>query len=181
MDLPSSWPSLSSMIPAFLAWFVASLVASPTAATQPTGSELAIVVNRANPIDNLSLAELRQIVRLERQSWPSNRRVTVVLRERGNGERLSVLREICGMSEAEFERHLLHATYRGDVATPPRTIGSAAGMRRFVFNVPGAVGFLISSDTDSTVKILRIDGKLPGDPGYLLADRGAGRPPQSPR
>ena len=41
-------------------------------------------------------------------------------------------------------------------------------MRKFVFNVPGAIGYLRPGDVDDSVKVLRIDGHLPGDAEYPL-------------
>jgi len=32
--------------------------------------------------------------------------------------------------------------------------------------VPGAIGYVRASDADSTVKILRVDGRLPDDKDY---------------
>ena len=34
--------------------------------------------------------------------------------------------------------------------------------------IPGAVGFMSASDVKPPLKILRVDNKLPGDPGYLI-------------
>jgi len=42
---------------------------------------LAIVVHRGNPVESLTLSELRRIFMLETQNWPHGRRITVVLRE----------------------------------------------------------------------------------------------------
>jgi hypothetical protein len=42
------------------------------------------------------------------------------------------------------------------------------GVRKFIFNVPGAIGYLRRSDVDATVKIVRIDGLEPEDKGYKL-------------
>lgn len=136
-------------------------------AEQP-GAEIAIIVHRSNPVDNLTRAELRQIFRLERQSWPSNKKITVVMRDSGQAERTQMLRALCSMSEVDFARHVLQATFRGDAASPPRTISTADGMRRFVFNVPGAIGYVRGNELDDTVKVIRVDGKLPGEPGYAL-------------
>ncbi len=130
---------------------------------------LAIIVHRSNPIDNLTHAELRQIFLLERQSWPNNKKITVIMRDSGQVERASLLREVCGMSEADFARHVLQATFRGTAMAAPRTISTADGMRRFVFNVPGAVGYVRADEVDDSIKVVRLDGKLPGDPGYALA------------
>jgi hypothetical protein len=42
------------------------------------------------------------------------------------------------------------------------------GVRKFVFNVPGAIGYLRPEDVDDSVKVVRIDGHLPSDAEYPL-------------
>ena len=41
-------------------------------------------------------------------------------------------------------------------------------MIRFIFNAPGAIGYVRADQVDGTTKVLRIDGLLPGDPKYPL-------------
>ena len=100
----------------------------------PGADVLAIVVHRANPVDALTLGELRRIFMLETQTWPNGRRITVVLREKGQPERVEAIRIICGLSEPDFERHVLFQTFRGNVNRAPRSIQSPSGMLRFIFN-----------------------------------------------
>jgi hypothetical protein len=135
---------------------------------QPTASEqnLAIVVNLANPIENLSIAELRRIFLGARGHWPNGRRITIVMMEPAQPERIAVLREICQMSENEFSNHFLHGLFTGEVLVSPKTLATPVGVRKFVFNVPGAIGYLRMSDVDSSVKVVRIDERFPNDKGY---------------
>jgi ABC-type phosphate transport system substrate-binding protein len=132
------------------------------------GGPLAIVVHRSNPVDNLTLRELRRIFMLDTQTWPNGRKITVVLREAGQPEREQGIRLICGMSEADYERHVLFQTFRGQIGWGPRSIRSAAAMLRFVFNAPGAIGYVLASETNDSTKVLRIEGVLPLDPTYPL-------------
>jgi phosphate transport system substrate-binding protein len=132
---------------------------------------IAIIVHRSNPVDNLSFAELRRIFLLERQTWPHGRKITVVLREPGQPERAEALALIVGMSQPEYDRHVLFLTFRGDVGLGPRSIRSAASMLRFVYNAPGAIGHVYARELDGSVKVLRIDGLLPDDAGYRLRRR----------
>jgi hypothetical protein len=147
------------------------------AARQGRGSEaspgeaITIVVHRSNPVDSVSFAELRRIFLLERQTWPHGRRITVVLREPRQPERIEALALIAGMSEAEFERHVLFQTFRGNVGWGPRAIRTADAMLRFVFNAPGAIGHVYASEFDGSVKALRIDGLSHDDPRYRLRRR----------
>ena len=139
----------------------------------PGADALAIVVHRANPVDALTMGELRRIFMLETPTWPHGRKITVVLLEKGQSERAEAIRIICGLSEPDFERHVLFQAFRGSVNRAPRSIQSPSGMLRFVFNTPGAIGYVRADEVDDTVKVLPIDGRLPGDPKYPL--RRAGR------
>ena len=129
---------------------------------------LAIIVNRGNPATAVDRAELRRLLLGERSRWANGRRVTIVMREAGAPERLVVLQQVYGMSESTFRRYFLHAVYTGDVSDAPRELTSPNGVMRFVFNVPGAIGYVRAGDADSTVKVIAVDGLLPGDPGYPL-------------
>ena len=141
-------------------------VAAPTPAA--SRSHLAVIVNRANPIAGLSRRELRALFLGDRAAWSHGRRVTVVLREPGQPERSAALRLIYGMSEADLTRHFLHQTFNGSSAGGPRTLATADGVKRFVFNVPGAIGLVRLADVDDTVKVVSVDGTVPGDAAYTL-------------
>jgi ABC-type phosphate transport system substrate-binding protein len=128
---------------------------------------LAIIVNKANPTDSISLAELRNIFLGERIQWSNGKRITILMRE-PTPERQAALHLIYRMSEPDFSRHFLHASFIGQTVTPPRQLSSAMGVRRFVVNVPGAIGYVRASDLDGSVKTVKVDGKSHGDPGYKL-------------
>jgi len=145
------------------------LPAGRTEAPAPKPSEpLTIVVNQSNPTDDLSLAELRAVFLGERTHWPNGRRITLVMMEPGQPERDAALREVCRMNESDFRRHFLQGLLTGEVLVSPKTLSTSVGVRKFVFNVPGAIGYLRPEDVDSSVKVLRIDGHLPSEPNYEL-------------
>jgi ABC-type phosphate transport system substrate-binding protein len=160
---------------ALAAWPRAVAIGAPAEPTdrpsvqQNTGPEpLAIVVNRSNPVDDLTTAELRRIFLGNRSHWTNGRRITLVMRELGDPERRTVLRDICGMSEEQLKNHFLHGLFTGEILVSPKTLSTPTGVRKFIFNVPGAIGFLRISDLDSTVKVVRIDEMMPDDKGYKL-------------
>ena len=133
-----------------------------------TADALAIIVHRSNPVDELSSAQLKRIYMFDMQNWPHGRKITVMVREKGQPERTEAIRLICGIAEAEYERHVLLQTFRGSLGPGPRAIQSVSAMLRFVFNVPGAIGYIPVDQIDGSVKVLRIDGLLPTEPSYPL-------------
>jgi ABC-type phosphate transport system substrate-binding protein len=141
----------------------------PLSAQQSAASEpLAIVVNRSNPVDDLSFTELRTIFLGGRSHWANGRRITLVMRQPGDPERKAILRDVCGMNEDQLNTHFLRGLFTGEILVSPKILDTPAGVRKFLFNVPGAIGYLRVSDVDGSVKTVRIDNLLPGDKGYKL-------------
>lgn len=141
---------------------------SPTAQNSVSDQNLAIIVNQSNTIDDITLKELRTVFLGERSHWPNGRRITLVMMDPGEPERKAVLRDICRMSETEFSRHFLQGLFTGEVFVSPKTLASPIGVRKFVFNVPGAIGYVRASDVDGTVKVIRVNGHAVDDPEYPL-------------
>jgi ABC-type phosphate transport system substrate-binding protein len=147
---------------------VAVLVAAAAAATvraqgvpaagRPPHGSMVVIVNHDNPLNELSAAELRRMVLGETTRWSDGKKVTIALREPGQPERDAVLRLICRMSDEDFTRYLLHASYRGELQAGPKILDTPNGVRRFVFNVPGALGFVRADELDASVKTIRIVG-----------------------
>lgn len=164
---------------ACLALLLAALAALPPRASGQSSAAsappLAIVVHRSNPVENLTFRELRRIFILDTQTWPHGRKITVVLREKGQADRADAIRIVCGLSERDYERHILFRTFQGSVGVGPRSIHSAPAMLRFVSSAPGAIGHVNADEADASVKVLRIDGLLPDDARYPLRRRGPGR------
>lgn len=151
---------------------VDSNVAVAAAPAQATGrgaeQTLAIIVNQSNPVENFSFEELRKIFLGERSHWPNGRRITIVMLDPSQPERKVVLRDIYGMGEKDFNNHFIQGVFTGAVFASPKTFANSADVRKFVFNVPGAIGYVRASDVDSSVKLLRVDGRLPEDKDYRL-------------
>jgi ABC-type phosphate transport system substrate-binding protein len=144
---------------------------SRTGAGGETGGStepLVIVVNHSNPVDELSSSELRKIFLGNRSHWANGRRITLVMREPGEPERETILRDVCGMTDDQLKNHFLHGLFTGEILVSPKILSSPTGMRKFIFNVPGAIGYLRLGDLDPTVKVVRIDELLPEDKGYKL-------------
>jgi hypothetical protein len=74
------------------------------------------------------------------------------------------------MDEAEYQKYLANLEFRGEEAVALKVLNSDGAVCRFVFNVPAAVGLVqaasLASPGCAGVRVLKIDGKSPGQPGY---------------
>ncbi|HYY72301.1 MAG TPA: substrate-binding domain-containing protein [Candidatus Bathyarchaeia archaeon] len=133
---------------------------------------IAIVVNRSNPVENLSFPELRKIFLGEQIHWSNGRRISVVMLEPGNSERQAVLVLIYKMGEKDFNSHFLHGMFTGEIHAAPKALPSSAEVLKFVLNVPGAIGYVKALEVNDSVKVIRVESRLPSEKDYLLRLRG---------
>ena len=148
---------------------------SPQAAQAPVGMvavPLVFVVNRKNPTEALSLAEVRMMLLGERSHWPDGARVTVVMRDPKQPERDAVIRLVCRMDDRDYTRTVLRAVFAAELQSAPKLLGTPAGVMRFIYNVPGAIGYVRASEVDDSVKIVRLsDPPSGGAFGFTLQMR----------
>jgi ABC-type phosphate transport system substrate-binding protein len=131
-------------------------------------SPLAIIVNPDVPVDDVSFSDLRKLFLGERQFWNAKVRVVLLMRAPVSPERDVVLRTIYQMSEAQFRQYWISKVFRADVSSGPKIVYSSEMASELVSAIPGAVAFVDAAQVPKGAKILKIDGKLPIDKGYLL-------------
>jgi hypothetical protein len=130
--------------------------------------DIAIVVRPDVPVDDLTLAELRRLLLGDRQFWTSNLRVTLLVRAPGARERDVVLRTIYQMSEAQFRQYWIAKVFRNEVAGGPKVVYSNEMAAELTTAIPGAVAFVEADKAPKGLKVLKVNGKLPGQAGYPL-------------
>lgn len=134
-------------------------------------NDIALIVHKTNAMNDVSSAELRRIFLGDETRWSSNDRITILLLPPGTPERQQFLRSLLKMSDDDFVRHWISRVFQGEASAGPKTASSAASMARLVAGLPAAVGVIAVADVptgDSGLKVLRIDGKSPGEEGYRL-------------
>jgi hypothetical protein len=131
-------------------------------------ADIAIVVRPDVPIDSLSFPEVRKLFLGERQFWKSNLRVTLLIRAPVVREREVVLRTIYQMTEAQFRQYWISKVFRAEMSAGPKIVYSSEMATELVAAIPGAVAFMEATKVPPTLKVIKIDGRLPGDKGYAL-------------
>jgi len=148
--------------------WLAMAVQCPSTAQTARGGDIAVVVNSDTPVSDLSLSEVRKVLLGERQYWNSKLPVTLLIRAPVARERDVVLRVIYQMSEAQFKRYWVAKIFRAEAASPPKIVYSNDMQYELVTAIPGAIAFVEARAVRPGVKVLRVDGHLPGDKDYPL-------------
>jgi hypothetical protein len=130
--------------------------------------DVAVVVRPDTPVDNLSFADVRKLFMGDRQYWSSNVRVTLLIRAPAAHERDVVLKTIYGMTESQFRQYWISKIFRLEASIGPKIVYSSDMATELVTAIPGAVTLMDSSNVPKSLKILKIDSRLPGEKGYRL-------------
>jgi len=140
----------------------------PAAAAVEDAIDVAIVVKPEVPLDNLSMADVRKGFIGERQYWNSGMRVTLLVRAPVARERSIVLDKLYEMTEAQYRQYWISKVFRADAATGPKIVYTNDMAVELVKAIPGAVAFVDAKKVPAGLKVLKVDGKLPGEKGYPL-------------
>jgi phosphate transport system substrate-binding protein len=131
------------------------------------GTDVAVIVNPNNSVANVTMADLRKIFAGEKRSWPGGVPIKLIVRGPGCHERM-VLMRLLGMSESEYKQYWTAQVVRGEADAEPSIVPSSGMVREAVLVFPGGVGLVDAQSLKPGMKILKVDGRVPGDPGYPL-------------
>ncbi len=129
--------------------------------------DVAVVVNPANPVGSISLTDLHKIFAGEKRSWQGGLPMRPIVRAPGCHERLVLLR-LLAMSESEYKQYWTAQVFRGEVGSEPLSVPSIGMQKEAISVFPGAITLVEASEVKPGMKVVKLDGHLPGEPGYPL-------------
>jgi ABC-type phosphate transport system substrate-binding protein len=148
-------------------FFTLAIVCAPAMPASAEG-QIAIVVRPDVPVGNLSISDVRKLVLGDRQFWNPGLRVTLIISAPGSREREVVLKTIYQMSESQFKQYWIAKVFRAEAASGPRIVYSSEMAAELTSAIPGAVAFVDAAQVPKGLKVVKIDGRLPGEQGYAL-------------
>ena len=123
---------------------------------------MAVVVNKSNSTSNVTAVELTKILQTTTRKWPDGTNITVVLRDASSPETHEALQRLYNMTESEVRAFLQN--HKADFIT----VDSDEGVLKAVQSTPGAIGLVDVYSITGKVNVIKVDGKLPFEQGYLL-------------
>ena len=137
-------------------------------ASLASARDLALVSNKSNSVAAITLPDLVKVCKAQSNRWPDGKPVTFVMRSPSAPEMKMVMEKIFGMSESEV-RELIASSNHGRTSHPAIVVATSdEDLVNKVASLPGAVGVVDVYAINSSVAVVKIAGKLPLEPGYLL-------------
>lgn len=146
----------------------ALLLLAPAPAEADAGAEpLAIVVAKGSGVSELSLYQLKRLYLGDSVQGPGGQPLIALNRDAKGIERTGFDKSVLGMTPDAAARYWIDRRIRGQTGAP-KAVEPATVIQRVVANLPRAVGYVRVRDLGPDVKVVRIDGRMPIDPGYPI-------------
>jgi hypothetical protein len=130
--------------------------------------DIALVSNKGNAVEGMTLPDLVKVCKGQTIRWSDGTPVTFVMRSPSAPEMKMVLEKVYAMSERELDS-LIVSSNHGRAFHPAILVATSdEELLTKVASTKGAVGVVDVYSINSSVAVVKIGGKLPLEPGYLL-------------
>lgn len=124
--------------------------------------DLAVVVNKTNSASQVTGVDLEKALKTGAQSWPNGAKIEVFVGDPDSADNRMILQRAFNLTPGELKT--LGDAHKATI----RVVGSDEVALTMVDGNPGAIAIVNVYSINSRVKVVRVDGKLPMEPGYLL-------------
>ena len=125
----------------------------------------AVVTSAGSKLQDVPMADLAKLCKGMQKLWPDGKPFTLVIHDPDSADMRYAIDKLFGVEGADVKPMLAKLNETRKVVV---VVDSDKDLFRAVGAIPGAVGLVDVYSINSTVKVLRVDGKLPFDPGYAL-------------
>lgn len=148
--------------------FICLLFVATVSGSLASARDLAVVSNKANALSAIAVADLVKICKGQTNRWPDGKSVTFIMRAPSTPEMKLVLDKLYEAHEAQVKEMVTTANH-GRAGHPAiMIVDSDEELVNKVASIPGAVGVVDVYSINSSVSVVKLAGKLPLEPGYLL-------------
>jgi ABC-type phosphate transport system substrate-binding protein len=144
---------------------------SVDANSQCPSNGLVFIVNKTNTTEGLSMAQLRRLMLGDLRNWPDKKKVSLIAPNAQSAAFKCVLSSVVRMSDSEYHRFIAGMSFRGDEPLDVFLADSGPAAAKMVAANPGGIAIVEAGAIPtiaSSVRVLRINGKEPGEAGYPL-------------
>lgn len=134
---------------------------------QNVDAQIAVIVKKGNFLDDITIAELKEIFLGEKKTWGNGTRIILVDQKSNRDLSNNFYKVTTGKSLSRVKEIWIKKMITGEMS-PPKAFNSDADIIYFVSQNYGAIGFIEAKNKVDIVKVLTIEGKSPDDSKYKL-------------
>ncbi|HKS74455.1 MAG TPA: substrate-binding domain-containing protein [Terriglobales bacterium] len=130
--------------------------------------DVAVITNKTNTTTTLALPDLVKICKGQSARWPDGKPVTFITRNPSSPEMKMVLEKVYGMSREDVLATIVAANHGRTNHPAIVVVDSDEDLVNKVQSISGAIGLVDVYSINGGVTVVKLSGKLPLEPGYLL-------------
>jgi len=115
--------------------------------------DVVVIVHPSNTLTEISVSDVKKIYLGKKKFFPGGEKVIPGDQPKGTQSRKFFYGGIIGKSEAKLKSYWSRLIFTGK-GTPPKIIGFDRVVKEWVAGQPKAMGYIMRSEADDTVKIL---------------------------
>jgi hypothetical protein len=143
------------------ALFLAVMLGVPAS---PAMKNMAVVVSAGSKLADVPLTDLTKLCKGTQKAWPDGKSFVLVIKDPELPEMHVVVQKVLAAT-GDVKAAIAKLNESRQVI---KIVDNDEELLRTVEATPGAVGIVDVYAINSSVKVLRVDGKLPFDVGYVL-------------
>jgi|SRR5438270_7834007 len=126
---------------------------------------MAVVVSAGSKLSDVPLADLAKLCKGVQKTWPDGKNFTLVMKDPESPEMRVAAQKLFGAAPGEIKALIAKLNESRLIV---KIVDNDEDLLRMVEATPGAAGIVDVYSINSSVKVLRVDGKLPFDLRYPL-------------
>jgi hypothetical protein len=131
----------------------------------PAVKNLALITSAGSKLQDVALAELAKMCKGTQKVWSDGRSFTLVIKDPTSPDMHAAAQKLFGGTPTDVKAAVAKLNETRSVV---KVVENDQELLQAVEAIPGAVGLVDVYSINSSIKVLRVDGKLPFDVGYPL-------------
>ena len=131
-------------------------------------ANIAVIVNKSNPVSDVSYNELKQISEARKQYWDNGDKIILIFKPVTSVETRTLIDMVYKIKYEEFDKYWFLKVYENKIMEFPKILNSTGTINILVSEIQGAIAFIGVDEVSKrgNIKVLRVNGKMPDEGGY---------------
>ena len=129
---------------------------------------IAVIVNKSNPVSDVSYNELKQISEARKQYWGNGEKIILIFKPVTSVETRALIDMVYKIKYEEFDKYWFLKVYENKIMEFPKILNSTGTINILVSEIQGAIAFIGVDEVSKrgNIKVIRVNGKMPDEDGY---------------
>ena len=129
---------------------------------------IAVIVNKSNPVSDISYNELKQILEARKQYWDNGKKIILIFKPITSVETRTLIDMVYKIKYEEFDKYWFLKVYDNKIMEFPKILNSTGTINILVSEIQGAIAFIGVDEVSKrgNIKMLKINEKMPDEDGY---------------